>query len=84
MTDKEQFEEDPVNHPSHYESLSPSLNIQAIDCMRAAFGDDRVKDFCICNAFKYLFRHQNKGGNVDLLKCRWYINKYLELDGETV
>ena len=81
MIDREQFDEDPVNHPSHYESWSPSVNIQAIDCMRAAFGDDRVKDFCICNAMKYIYRCYSKGENQDIEKAQWYLNKFLELGG---
>ena len=41
---------DVVEHPVHYQSYIKGLNIEAIDCMRAAFGDDCVKGFCICNA----------------------------------
>ena len=74
-------DDNPVDHPSHYQSMSGKLNIECIDAMRAAFGDECVQDFCICNAFKYLFRHQSKGGKIDLLKSKWYIDKYLELDG---
>ena len=72
---------DVVEHPVHYQSYIKGLNIEAIDCMRAAFGDDCVKGFCICNAQKYLYRHQSKGGRTDILKCKWYIDKYLELGG---
>lgn len=71
---------DMVNHPSHYQSMSKGVDIECIDAMRAAFGDECVQAFCICNAFKYLFRHRSKGGKIDLLKSKWYIDKYLELD----
>lgn len=74
-------EEDKVNHPSHYQSFEKGLNIEAIDCMRAAFGDDSVKAFCVCNALKYLFRCYSKGGNEDIKKAIWYGNKFLELGG---
>lgn len=47
---------DPVNHPAHY----TSGGIECIDAMQAAFGAEVVKDFCLCNAFKYLWRHRNK------------------------
>lgn len=70
-----------VSHPTHYQSMNASLNIECIDAMRAAYGDDVVKDFCICNAFKYLFRHTSKGGNTDILKAKWYLDKYIELGG---
>lgn len=64
---------DPVNRPAHY----TSGGIECIDAMQAAFGDEAVKDFCLCNAFKYLWRHRNKGGLQDLKKARWYINRLI-------
>lgn len=64
---------DPVNRPAHY----ASGGIECIDAMQAAFGDEAVKDFCLCNAFKYLWRHRNKGGLQDLKKTRWYINRLI-------
>ena len=45
--------------------------------MQAAFGDEAVKYFCLCNAFKYLWRHRNKNGVEDLKKCRWYLNRLI-------
>ena len=76
----EESEQDMVNSPYHYQSYNKELNIECIDAMRAAFGDEAVANFCICNAMKYLFRFKSKGGNQDLLKCEWYIDKYLELN----
>ena len=38
-----------------------------------------MKSFCICNAFKYLYRHENKNGVEDVRKAKWYLDKYLEL-----
>lgn len=72
--------DDMVNNPSHYQSMTGGLNIDCITAMRAAFGDDVVTDFCICNAFKYVWRHQSKNGKQDIEKAVWYLNKYLELD----
>lgn len=69
-----------VNHPAHYQSFNNNLNIECIDAMRAAFGDEAVTDFCICNAFKYIWRHQSKNGKTDISKAVWYLNKYLELN----
>ena len=64
---------DTVNRPAHY----TSGGIECIDAMQAAFGDEAVKDFCLCNAFKYLWRHHNKNGVEDLKKCRWYLNRLI-------
>ena len=73
-------DDDQVNHPSHYQSYNKELNIECIDAMRAAFGDEAVVNFCICNAFKYVWRHQSKNGKQDIEKAIWYLNKYLELN----
>jgi len=73
-------DDDQVNNPSHYQSKVPDLNIDAISCMRAAFGNEEAASFCICNALKYIFRHQFKNGKTDVLKAVWYLNKYLELN----
>ena len=68
---------DSVNHPSHYETNG----IECIDAMKAAQGADVVQDFCICNAFKYIWRHKHKNGAEDIKKAVWYLNKWLELEG---
>lgn len=72
---------DNINHPSHY----TQGNIECIDAMASAFGKEAVKHFCICNAFKYVWRSEHKNGVEDLDKAIWYINKYKELsaDGTT-
>ena len=66
---------DVVNHPSHYETGS----FECIDVMIETQGKDAVLNFCICNAFKYLYRHNRKNGVEDIKKAQWYINKYIEL-----
>lgn len=66
-----------VNHPSHYKSEDSS--IECIDAMEAAFGKSEVSHFCICNAFKYIWRYKSKNGIEDINKAIWYLNKYLEL-----
>lgn len=75
-------EEDMVNHPSHYQSMDKEHNIECIDAMIAAFGRYEVAVFCKLNAFKYLWRASSKGGNMDINKTQWYLNKYKELGGE--
>ena len=71
---------DMVNHPSHYETGK----FECIDVMEEVFGKEALKNFCICNAFKYLYRCMNKHSSPveDVSKARWYINKFLELCGE--
>ncbi len=66
---------DNVNHPKHYAG-----NIECIDAMTQCFGTDNVKNFCKLNAFKYLWRCQNKNNEIeDVKKAIWYLNKYVEL-----
>jgi hypothetical protein len=69
---------DIVNHPSHYESGQ----FECIDVMLETQGKYAVMDFCLCNAFKYLYRHNRKNGIEDIKKAQWYVNKYIELAGD--
>lgn len=64
---------DMVNHPTHY----TSGGIECIDAMESAFGEEAVYWFCVCNAFKYVWRHSKKNNREDLEKARWYINRAL-------
>ena len=67
---------DPVNHPSHY---TLRCGIDCIDAMAAAFGKETVEDFCLCNAFKYVWRTRKKNGLEDCKKAQWYLNKYVKM-----
>lgn len=69
---------DNVNHPSHYETG----RFECIDVMTETQGRDAVYEFCVCNAFKYLYRHRRKNNAEDIKKAIWYLNKALELSGE--
>ena len=69
---------DNVNHPAHYESGQ----FECIDVMLETQGTEAVKNFCICNAFKYLYRHRRKNGSEDIAKAKWYLDKYLEIGEE--
>lgn len=69
---------DSVNHPSHYETNG----IECIDAMQATQGVSAVQDFCICNAFKYVWRYKHKNGAEDIKKAVWYLTKWLELEGQ--
>lgn len=70
---------DMVNHPPHY----ATGKFECIDVMRESQGEFAVKQYCLCAAFKYLYRHKRKNGVEDIEKAIWYLNKYLELEGET-
>ena len=68
---------DPVNHPYHY----TQSKFECIDVMDGIFGVENVKSFCLCNAFKYLFRCKHKNNTVeDIKKAIWYLNKYIQLN----
>ena len=68
---------DNVNAPSHY----CTGKFECIDVMEEVFGKEVVEHFCLCNAFKYLYRTNRKNGVEDIQKAQWYLNKYLELEG---
>ena len=67
---------DNVNHPAHYNTGK----YESIDVMVETQGVDAVKNFCICNAFKYIYRHRFKNRTEDIKKAIWYLNKYVELN----
>lgn len=67
---------DNVNHPSHYEPGK----VECIEAMIETQGVVAVQSFCVCNAFKYLWRHNNKNQLEDIKKAIWYLNKFVELE----
>ena len=73
------IETDNVNHPAHYEG---NTSLECIDVMEIAFGADAVGNFCLCNAFKYLWRHKHKGGKEDLRKAKWYLDRFKVIESE--
>lgn len=70
---------DNVNHPAHYQKEGRR---ECIEEMIDFFGVEAVKNFCLCNAFKYMYRHEAKNGKEDIQKAIWYLNKYVELGGD--
>ena len=66
---------DEINHPKRY----AGGKYECIDVMTDVFGVESVRNFCKLNAFKYLWREQNKNGIEDIRKAVWYLNKYIEL-----
>lgn len=69
-------EDDMINHPNHY---CREDAMESIEEMVLIFGKEAVKNFCLCNVWKYRYRAANKNGEEDLRKSDWYIKKYQEL-----
>ena len=74
---KEKKKKDVVNHPDHYETGK----FECFDVMEEVFGTEAVKNFCLCNAFKYLYRCKRKNGLEDLKKAQWYLEKLISKGG---
>ena len=72
-------EPDNINHPAHYEG---NTSLECIDVMEIAFGADAVRNFCLCNAFKYLWRYKHKGGVEDVKKAKWYLDRFEVIESE--
>lgn len=69
---------DNINHPSHYETGK----YECFDVMVEAIGVEETKGFCLCNAFKYIYRCKIKHETPveDIKKAIWYLNKFVELE----
>jgi hypothetical protein len=63
---------DTVNKPAHYQAKDGS-DLEVIDVIEA-FG----LNYRLGNAIKYILRHDRKGGNIDLKKAIWYLQRELE------
>lgn len=66
----EDMKPDTVNHPSHYTS---GCGFECIEMMEMVFGKEAVIDYCVVNAFKYIWRHKQKNGTEDIAKAEWYL-----------
>lgn len=73
------IEKDDVSSMPYYDD-----DLKPIDAMLQQFGKQAVMSFCLCNAFKYLWRCNKKHETPieDINKAMWYLNKYLELYGK--
>ena len=76
LPDEQNIHHNEINHPDRYNSGG----FECIDVMLAVFGKEVVQNFCILNAFKYIWRHKQKGGAEDIKKAVWYLNKFVELE----
>lgn len=73
---EKEIKQDNVNHPKHYEGHT---SIECIDAMILTFGAKRTAEYCVQNAYKYVWRHKYKNRLEDLKKAEWYIYKFDEL-----
>lgn len=69
---------DMVNHPAHYQLPG---GLEVIDVEVATQGRDAVMEHCICAALEYLLRHKHKGGDEDVRKAHWWLQRWIELEG---
>lgn len=67
---------DMVNHPSHY---ADSCSMECFEAMKIAFGEKKLIEYCKITAFKYLWRHRNKGGEEDVRKALWYLEEAIAM-----
>ena len=70
---------DLVNAPPHYRQGG----IECIDAIRAALTPEEFRGFCKGNSMKYLWRERHKGGDEDLKKAAWCLNRIEIIKTET-
>ena len=70
---------DVVKHPNHY---CREDAMECIDEMVLVFGKEVVKNFCLCNIWKYRYRAADKNGEEDIKKSDRYIEMYKRLCDE--
>lgn len=71
----ENFTEDAVNHPSHYNSGG----VECIEAIKASMGSEQFLGYLKGNVMKYLWRFDKKGKPVeDLEKAVWYIRRLID------
>lgn len=63
-------------NPDHYKERT---SIECIDAMIMTFGAKRTAEYCVQNAYKYVWRHKFKNRLEDLKKAEWYLDKFGEL-----
>lgn len=65
---------DKVN-PPHYKKGS----VECIDAIKAAtVGKSGFEGYLAGNVIKYVWRYEDKGGEEDLKKASWYLNKLID------
>lgn len=54
-------------------------DIQPWEAMQAWMTEEQFKGFLMGNVIKYIARFQDKGGVLDLQKCKHYLDKLIEV-----
>ena len=75
MEKEEQNKQDKIN-PAHYKERT---SIECIDAMIMTFGTKRTAEYCVQNAYKYVWRYKYKNRLEDLKKAEWYLDKFEDL-----
>ena len=69
---------DVINHPSHY----TQGDIECIDAIKAALGEEQYEWYLRGACIKYLWRYKMKSGVESLKKSEWYLKRLIELNEE--
>ena len=69
---------DVINHPSHY----TQGDIECIDAIKAALGEEQYEGYLRGACIKYLRRYKMKSGVESLKKSEWYLKRLIELNEE--
>ena len=69
---------DVINHPSHY----TQGDIECIDAIKAALGEEQYEGYLRGACIKYLWRYKMKSGVESLKKSEWYLKRLIELNEE--
>jgi hypothetical protein len=56
-----------------------SKEVQPWDAMESWMTEEQFKGFLQGNVIKYIARYQDKGGVLDLQKCKHYLDKLIEV-----
>jgi len=54
-------------------------SIQPWDFMQAVMTEEQFEGYLRGNVIKYIARYPDKGGSIDLEKCKHYLDKLLEV-----
>ena len=69
------FEDDPIDHPEHY----TNGDIECIEAIEAAMDPKEYKGYLRGQIFKYVWRCELKGKEIqDLEKADWYLNRLID------
>lgn len=67
---KKEMVHDPVNSPLHYKRQ----DVECIDAMKETTSKEGFEEYCRLNAFKYIWRANNKQNKTqDIQKAIWYL-----------